>query len=186
MSQAAILIADGFEEIEAMTIVDVLRRADISIDLAGLDLEPKKGAHGVFVLPEISVDDIKSENYQMLILPGGQPGTNNLMAEPRVLKLVQDFYQTNKYLAAICAAPLVFGKLRILDEKEAACYPGCEKGLGQAKISDKKVVQSKNIITSQGPATAFCFALFLVEILKNKETAQKVQSGLLLPGSYCL
>ncbi|PKL15082.1 MAG: DJ-1 family protein [Spirochaetae bacterium HGW-Spirochaetae-6] len=185
MPRTTLLLADGFEEIETMTIVDVLRRADISVALAGLDLEPKKGSHGVFVLPEISVDDIKSENYQMLILPGGQPGTNHLMADLRVLRLIREFHQSNKYLAAICAAPMVLAKAGVLGEKEATCYPGCEKGLGQAKVLDKKVVQSNNIITSRGPATAFCFALLLVEILRDKATADQVGKGLLLPPTYC-
>ena len=170
-----VLLATGFEEIEAITIVDVLRRAGISTLLAGIAPPPIAGGHGIRVAPDCSIDDIAT--YDALVLPGGNPGYINLERDQRVLKLIRATYEAGKYVAAICAAPHVLGVAGIMEGVTATCYPGIE--IAGAQRVEERVVRHGTIITSQGPGTAIDFALDLVEVLTTKENAREVRKALL-------
>lgn len=168
-------LAPGFEEIETMAIVDILRRGEVEVYLAGTTEPPVASARGVKVIPDILIDDI--EDYDAVVLPGGNPGYVNLAGDERVLKLVKDAYKAGKYVAAICAAPSVLGKAGIMEGITATHYPGIEV-IG-AKYTNEKVMRDGNIITSQGPGTAIDFALFLVEIFMGKATSETVREAIL-------
>jgi 4-methyl-5(b-hydroxyethyl)-thiazole monophosphate biosynthesis len=170
-----VLLATGFEELEAVTIVDVLRRAGISVLLAGIAPPPIEGGHGIKVVPDLSIDDVTT--YDALVLPGGSPGYVNLERDQRVLKLIRAAYDAGKYVGAICAAPHVLGVAGIMKGATATCYPGIE--IAGAQRVEERVVRYGTIITSQGPGTAIDFAIDLVEVLTNKENAQEVRKALL-------
>jgi 4-methyl-5(b-hydroxyethyl)-thiazole monophosphate biosynthesis len=161
-----VLLATGFEELEAVTIVDVLRRAGISVLLAGIAPPPIEGGHGIKVVPDLSIDDVTT--YDALVLPGGSPGYVNLERAA---------YDAGKYVGAICAAPHVLGVAGIMGGARATCYPGIE--IPGAQRVEERVVRHGTIITSQGPGTAIDFAVDLVEVLTNKENAQEVRKALL-------
>jgi len=170
-----VLLAPGFEELEAVTIVDVLRRAGISVLLAGIAPPPIEGGHGIKVMTDLSIDDVTT--YDALVLPGGNPGYINLERDQRVLKLIRAAYDAGKYVGAICAAPHVLGVAGIMEGATATCYPGIE--IAGAKRVEERVVRHGTIITSQGPGTAIDFALDLVEVLTNTENAREVKNALL-------
>ena len=170
-----VLLAPGFEELEAVTIVDVLRRAGISVLLAGITSPPIEGGHGIKVMTDLSIDDVTT--YDALVLPGGNPGYINLERDQRVLKLIRAAYDAGKYVGAICAAPHVLGVAGIMDGATATCYPGIE--IAGAKRVEERVVRHGTIITSQGPGTAIDFALDLVEVLTSTKNAREVKNALL-------
>jgi len=170
-----VLLAPGFEELEAVTIVDVLRRAGISVLLAGIAPPPIEGGHGIKVMTDLSIDDVTT--YDALVLPGGNPGYLNLERDQRVLKLIRAAYDAGKYVGAICAAPHVLGVAGIMDGATATCYPGIE--IAGAKRVEERVVRHGTIITSQGPGTAIDFALDLVEVLTSTKNAREVKNALL-------
>ena len=169
-----IFLATGFEEIEAISVVDILRRADIKVETISISGNLSViGAHNIEISADALFDKTDFSDGDMLILPGGQPGTNNLNACEKLKKLIQNYYDQNKYIAAICAAPLIFGEMGLLKYKKAVCYPGYENQLLGAEIAEnERVVVSDNIITSKGAGTAIEFSLKLVEILVGKETAE--------------
>ena len=170
-----VLLAPGFEELEAVTIVDVLRRAGISVLLAGIASPPIEGGHGIKVMTDLSIDDVTT--YDALVLPGGNPGYINLERDQRVLKLIRAAYDAGKYVGAICAAPHVLGVAGIMEGATATCYPGIE--IAGAKRVEERVVRHGTIITSQGPGTAIDFALDLVEVLTSTKNAREVKNALL-------
>jgi 4-methyl-5(b-hydroxyethyl)-thiazole monophosphate biosynthesis len=171
-----VLLAPGFEELEAVTIVDVLRRAGISVLLAGIAPPPIEGGHGIKIVPDLSIDDVAT--YGALVLPGGNPGYINLERDQRVLKLIRAAYDAGKYVGAICAAPHVLGVAGIMEGATATCYPGIEIPGAQC-VEEERVVRQGTIITSQGPGTAIDFAVALIEVLTTKENAQEVRKALL-------
>ncbi len=173
--KVVVLLAPGFEELEAVTIVDVLRRGGISVLLAGIVDPPVVGGHGIKITSDVSIDDVKA--YDALVLPGGNPGYLNLERDQRVLSLVREAYDAGKYIGAICAAPHVLGEAGIMEGVTATCYPGIE--IAGAKRVDKPLVRHGTIITSQGPGTAMGFALDLVEVLTTKENQREVRKALL-------
>lgn len=181
MRKVYLFLAEGFEEIEAIATVDMLRRADIDINTISItnNLEVK-GAHGIKVSADALFQNTNFNDGQMLILPGGMPGTLNLQQFEPLKKLIESYANANKYLAAICAAPLIYGQMDLLKGKEATCYPGFEQQLTEAIHSNKPVVVSDRFITSAGPGTVFQFALKLIEILSNKNQAATVAKGMLL------
>ncbi|MGV8146939.1 MAG: DJ-1 family glyoxalase III [Alkaliphilus sp.] len=174
-----IFIADGFEEIEVMTIIDILRRADIDTKLVSVDGYELIGAHGIRLLADIHIGVIDEDNMKMLVLPGGMPGTTNLENSLELIGVIKRADKNNVLIAAICAAPMVLGKLKLLEGKKATCYPGFEKHLIGAKVVERKVIKDKNIITSRGPGTASDFAFKIVEVLKNKEISIQLKEGML-------
>ncbi len=165
MNKIIILLADGFEEIEALAPLDVLRRLNQEVKLVSLNssLEVTSSHNVKFVADTIFNADLL--NYNALIIPGGMPGAKNLRDDERVISLVKEFNKENKLIAAICAGPIVLGRANILVDKEVTCYPGFENELNALECKNLKVVRDKNIITSQGPATAFDFAFTIAEYL---------------------
>ena len=175
--------ADGFEEIEAVTIVDVLRRAGVdtkSVSVTG-SLEVC-GSHDIKVRADMLIEDADYNSCEMIVLPGGMPGTTNLLASEKLRENIVSFAEKGKRLAAICAAPMVFGKLGVLKGKKAVIYPGMEENLTDANVCDRQVtvVTDGNITTSRGPGTALGFSLELVEILKSEEEASRLRKAMIV------
>jgi len=181
MSKAAVIFAPGFEEIEALTVVDVLRRCNIYVDIVGTKNEAIEGSHNVKISPDKNIDDVNINEYDALILPGGAPGYINLREDERVINLLKNAFENNKIIAAICASPTVLAHAGILNGKKATVYPGMEDEIreGGAIVDNSLVVQDGNIITSRGPATAMLFALKLAEILAGEDVAEEVRKKLL-------
>ncbi len=176
MSKALVLLATGFEEIETVTIVDVLRRAGVEVIVAGLVPNVVEGAHGMKFVPDKSIVDVKVEDFDAVIVPGGNPGYKNLRKDSRVLKMIKEAFNSGKLTAAICAAPSVLSDTGILKGKNCTIYPGMADELksGGGKPKQDIVVVDGNIITSRGPATALPFAITLAEKLAGKEVAEAV------------
>jgi 4-methyl-5(b-hydroxyethyl)-thiazole monophosphate biosynthesis len=180
MAKVVIILADGFEELEAVAIIDVLRRAGIEVVSAGLHEGPVSSARHIKVIPDTVIDTISSDDFDMLVLPGGMPGASNLNADERVGGLIRDFNSKGKMTGAICAAPFVLANAGILDGKRVTSYPSFKDKLGAAIYEEKTVVEDGNILTSRGPGTALCFALAIVEKLAGKEKAQQIKEAMLL------
>lgn len=178
MPRVLVLLAQGCEEIEAVTVIDILRRAGIEVISAGLDAHPVRASRGVMLLPDTTLDEALKHNYDMVVLPGGQPGTNNLKADVRVLNLVRQMAADDRYVAAICAAPSVLASAGLLDGKHAACYPGTLDDFPRVQQQPAAVVEDGKLITSRGPGTAMDFALTLVERLVGKAKRQEAEAGL--------
>lgn len=173
-------LAEGFEEVEALTAVDVLRRADIDVRTVSVTGERTvKGTHGINVEADMLYEDSDYEKCEMIVLPGGLPGATNLGDHEGLIAHIKCFADNGKKLAAICAAPMVFGTCGILEGKRATIYPGMEDCLKGATATGEAVAIDGNIITGQGPALAMEFALALVEAMKGKEAADEVAADLL-------
>ena len=178
--KVAVHFAEGFEEIEALAPVDILRRAEIEcVTVSVTGNKEVSSTRGVKVLADKLIDDVDYSDIDMLILPGGMPGTKNLGQSKKLLEIILKFYNEKKWLAAICAAPSVFGELGILKNETAVCYPGVEEKLEGANIGSEKCVVSNKIITSKGPGTAMDFSFKIVEVLKNIETAEKLKKEMI-------
>ena len=173
-----VLFADGSEELEAVTVVNILRRAGVSVTLAGLNAGALRGSRGTLLVPDATLDDAMMRSYDMVVLPGGQPGTDNLKADARVLKLMQQMSHQGKYVTAICAAPSVLATAGLLDGKQATCFPGALDAFPQVMQQPSAVVEDGKLITSRGPGTAMDFALTLVERLVGKEKQLAVEARL--------
>lgn len=163
MPKAILLLAEGFEEIEAVTVLDVLRRAGVAVTAAALSGLHVRGAHEIVMQADVSLDDVEALDFDALILPGGQPGSTNLQKDARVLALVRRFVNNQKLTAAICAAPTVLETAGVLSGRRATCYPGYE--LPSARFEQSSVVEDGCIVTSRGAGTAFEFAFALVRRL---------------------
>jgi 4-methyl-5(b-hydroxyethyl)-thiazole monophosphate biosynthesis len=176
MAKALVFLATGFEEIETVTVVDVLRRAGVDVTVAGLTPNVTEGKHGMRIVPDKSVDDIKVEDFDAVVAPGGNPGYKNLRKDPRVIAMVKKAFNSNKLVAAICAGPTVLSDAGILEGKACTIYPGMDEELekGGGKPKHDMVVVDGNVITSRGPATALPFALKLAEKLAGKQVAEAV------------
>lgn len=172
-----VFLADGFEETEAMIPVDILRRAGLKVKTVGVTGKTVKGAHGISVVADIEIEDANDE-LELALLPGGIPGADNLRANEKVCRIVTETYNRGKTVAAICAAPYILGELGLLKGKEAICYPGFEKQLYGAKISDKNVVKDGNVITAVGMGASLKFALAIVESLVSKEKNDQIKKAI--------
>ncbi|MBD3242346.1 MAG: DJ-1 family protein [Chitinivibrionales bacterium] len=177
-ARATIVLADGFEETEAITTIDLLRRGGVTVTVAGLNDSRVTGAHDIVVETDTTLPEA-SPDFDAIVLPGGQPGTTNLGNDQALLKLLRQSYDQGRLCAAICAAPSVLGKAGILDQKTATCYPGFEPQLHGAVLSDKAVVIDGNVITSRGPGTAIPFAIELIAYLVDRATANTVAEKVL-------
>lgn len=174
-------LADGFEEIEALTVVDVLRRADIAVQSVSMtDSRMVRGAHDITVATDLLFQEADYGKCEMIVLPGGMPGTTNLANHEGLANQLNAFAQNGKWLAAICAAPSVLGKLSLLEGKCATSYPGFENQLLGAGYSEERVVRDGNLITSRGPGTATEFSLELVKVLKNEQTAAALRNAMIV------
>lgn len=179
MKKVAVLLADGFEEIEALTAVDMLRRARIYVDTVSVaDDYIVHGAHGINVQTEDLFDEVNFAEFDMLVLPGGMPGTVNLEEHEGVRGVIQDFYESGRFVGAICAAPGILGGMGLLKGRRAACYPSVEEKLSGAVIAKVPVVQDGTIITSRGMGTAIDFSLKLIEVLTDKTKADEIAASI--------
>lgn len=178
MSKVLVPLAQGCEEIEAVTIIDILRRAGIEVISAGLDAHPVRASRGTVLVPDTTLDAALKQEFDMVVLPGGQPGTNNLKADARIIGLLQHMAQQGKHVAAICAAPSVLASAGLLDGKRATSFPGSLHGFAKVQLQTTAVVEDGKLITSRGPGTAMDFALTLVERLAGKAKREEVEAGL--------
>lgn len=173
MKKAVLFLAEGFEEVEALTPVDVLRRAGIMVTTVSISNELNvTGAHQITVTADALFNDIEYKSADILVLPGGIPGATNLYNHKDLRTLLQDFARENKLIAAICAAPMILGELGLLKGKIVTCYPGFESHLKGANVTTQSVVTDENIITGKGVGVAMAFSLRLVEILTDEQTAK--------------
>jgi 4-methyl-5(b-hydroxyethyl)-thiazole monophosphate biosynthesis len=180
MPRVVVVLADGFEEVEAMSIIDILRRAEIDAVIAGLHDGYITSSRKVKVLPDTAIDMIKAGDFDMIVLPGGQPGSDTMHADARVISLLKDFSHKGKLLGAICAAPIVLAKAGVLQGKHVTSFPAYQDRLGGGIYEETAVVMDGNIMTSRGPGTALAFALAIVERLVSKEKAQKIRAAMLI------
>lgn len=173
MKQAYIFLAEGFEEMEAVAPLDMLRRAGVDAKFVSVTGERVvTGAHGIAYLADALFADVDFSAADALVLPGGMPGTTNLQAHQGLAGLLKDAYAQGKLVCAICAAPMVLGGLGILEGRTATIYPGMEAHLTGAEPSAERVCVDGNVVTSRGPATAVPFGLEIVELLAGKEAAE--------------
>lgn len=177
--KAYIFLADGFEEIEAITPIDLLRRANIEITSISIsNSKTVVGAHNISIEADSLFSDLNFENAELLILPGGMPGTKNLDEHAGLKKILEQQVIQGKLIAAICAAPSILGKMNLLKDKEATCYPGFENQLIGASLSESKVIQSGAIITAMGAGVAIEFSLKIIENLKGKAVADQIANSI--------
>ncbi|MFW6000814.1 MAG: DJ-1 family glyoxalase III [Halanaerobium sp.] len=179
MQKILIPLAKGFEEIEAITNIDVLRRAGFNVITAGIDGKNIKGDHGVKIEADIDIKDIKKEEISDVVLPGGMPGAANLRDSSELLQIIRDVYQRGGLCAAICAAPMVLEAADILENKNATSYPGFDDQMDSANYKTDRVVKDGNIITGRGPGVALEFALAVVEYLADKDSADELKKAML-------
>ena len=179
MSKVYVFLAEGFEEIEGLTVVDLLRRANIETEMVSV-MEGKqiKGSHGIKVTADSMFADVDFSDADLLVLPGGMPGTLNLGKHEGLCELLKKQYAEEKMIAAICAAPSVFGQLGLLEGRVATCYPGFEEELIGAEVLTQGVVTDGQFITSKGLGTAIDFSLELVRLLVSEECAEQISKAI--------
>ncbi len=178
MKTVLVPLAQGCEEIEAVTVIDILRRAGVTVVSAGLDGEPVRASRGTVLVPDTTLDEALKQAYDMVVLPGGQPGTNNLKADARIIALTQHMARQEKYVAAVCAAPSVLAAAGLLEGRRATSFPGALSGFPGVRLQDAAVVEDGRLITSRGPGTAMDFALALVEKLAGRAKRDEVEAAL--------
>ena len=178
--RVSVFLADGFEEIEGLTVVDLLRRAGVEVTTVSITEKLTiHGAHKIDVQADKMFEEVDYQNEDMIVLPGGMPGTLNLGAHEGVKKVLEQFYEAKKYIGAICAAPSVLGKYGMLDGRKATSYPGFEEQLNCAEYVTEPVAVADFIITSRGLGTAIDFALTLIGILTGKEKAEEISRSII-------
>jgi 4-methyl-5(b-hydroxyethyl)-thiazole monophosphate biosynthesis len=178
MSKVIVLLANGFEEIEAVTIIDILRRGCVEVITASLEELTVTGSHGIKLIADSVLDTVLEAQFDMIVLPGGMSGTTNLKGDQRVLQLVRRMAQQGKYVAAICAAPSVLAEAGLLDGRNATSYPGSLDAYPNVHRQEAAIVEDGKIITSTSPGSAMDFALILLERLVDVEQRQKIEAGL--------
>lgn len=179
MGKIAIFLADGHEEIEALTVVDICRRCGLEIDMVSITEDNwVKSSHNVTVKTDLVFSQAVFSEYEMLVLPGGMPGTKNLEAHEGLMAQVDAFYKNGKYIAAICAAPSIFGHKGILKGRKACCYPGMENHLEGAAVTGGPVEISDHVITSRGMGTAIEFALAIAGVFCGREKADEMAGAI--------
>ena len=183
MATVLVPLAQGCEELEAVTIIDLLRRAEINVITASLDGDTITASRGVKLIADASLDEVINREFDMIVLPGGLPGANYLDEDERIHGMLKTMSREGKYTAAICAAPKVLANAGLLQGKNATSYPGFidKMDLPQTRVLDETVVIDDKVITSRGPGTAMDFALTLIEKLSGKEKRDAVEAGLLRP-----
>ena len=178
--KAIIVLAEGFEEIEAVTIIDILRRAGIDVTVTGLANTKVSGSHAINVVTDKKLDEVEFD-FDACVFPGGMPGATNLASSEKIKSLIQKMNSDGKLIAAICASPaIVLAPIGILKNKSATCYPGLQENFGKdTNYKEDNVIIDGNIITSRGPGTALVFSLAIVEKLIGKESADKLKKATL-------
>jgi protein deglycase len=180
MPTVLVPLAEGFEELEAVSIIDILRRADIEVVVAGLTDGPVRASKGTRILPDATLDEALQRDYDMVVLPGGMPGASNLNDDARVQELLKKMANSGKFTGAICAAPMVLANAGLLDGKRATSFPGFvdQMNLPTTEYTGAPVECDGKVITSRGAGTALDFALTLVEALVGREKRDEVEAKL--------
>ena len=180
MAHVLVPLAQGCEELEAVTITDLLTRAGIHVVTAGLDDEPVTASRGMRLIPDMNLDQALQQDYDMIVLPGGLPGADHLNHDARIQTLIKKMAAENKYTAAICAAPKVFAAAGLLNHRKATSYPGSidPNKIDGLDYRDETVVVDGKLVTSRGPGTAMDFALTLIELLLGKAKRDEVEAAL--------
>lgn len=180
MARVLVPLAQGCEELEAVTIIDLLRRADIEVVTAALDTQPVTASRGVVLIADVELDQVLDDDFDMMVLPGGLPGSDNLDNDPRIHRLLRQLQEKGRYIAAICAAPKVLANAGLLAGKQAVSYPGVidAMDLPSTRVLQRAVVIDDKVITSRGPGTAMDFALALIEQLLGSERRESVETAL--------
>lgn len=180
MPKVIVPLADGVEEIEAVIVIDTLRRADFEVSAVGITPSPITASRQVKLLPDTSWHDIQTGHYDAIVLPGGATGAENLAAHDGLLTALREFNDTGKLVAAICAAPAVLETAGVLGHRRATSYPTFADKLGDVDYREERVVTDGNCITSRGPGTAFDFALAIICYFEGEEAARKIAEPMLL------
>ena len=180
MSRVLVPLAQGCEELEAITITDLLTRAGFDVVTAGLDDRPIKASRGMTLLPDTTIDKVLNDSFDLVVLPGGLPGADHLRDDVHVQTILKNQVSANKPVAAVCAAPKALASAGLLEGKTVTCYPGSlnDSGLTNTHISSSAIEIDGNVITSRGPGTAMDFALTLIELLKGKQKRDEVEQQL--------
>ena len=187
MANPSVLVplAQGCEELEAVTVIDLLRRAGITVTSAGLDARPVTASRGTVLVPDTTLDQVLHQEFDMIVLPGGQPGADHLRDDARVQQLLKRQAAADRYVAAICAAPRALAQAGLLDGRRATSFPGSLEGCPVENLrylTDPVVVDGK-IVTSRGPGTAMDFALTLIELLSGRDAREQVEKPLQRPAA---
>lgn len=179
-----VFLANGFEEVEALTVVDYLRRMDVEVDTVSITQDKQvNGSHDIPVLADKIIDEIDQvDSYDGVVIPGGMPGATNLRDNPRVIEIVKEIDKKGKLAAAICAGPIVLEKAGVIEGKKVTSYPGFEDQLSSGVYQEENVVRDHNIITARGPALAVDFAIEIVKYLLGEEKANELKKGILYKG----
>jgi 4-methyl-5(b-hydroxyethyl)-thiazole monophosphate biosynthesis len=180
MSRVLVPLAPGFEEIEAVTIIDVLRRAGIAVDVGGTEPGPITGSHGITVTPDRPLAGIDAAAYDLIALPGGMPGTLNLREHPEVRRVLRELAERGRYTTAICAAPIVLKAAGLTAGRSVTSHPSVAPELADSAYRDEPVVRDGPVITSRGVGTAIEFALALVETLADRATADRLRAQMVV------
>ena len=178
ITRVLVPLAQGCEELEAVTIIDLLRRAEIHVVTAGLDSNPVTASRKTVLIPDTDLDTALKDDYDMVVLPGGLPGSDHLENDERIKNILLKMANSEKYTAAICAAPKVLSNAGLLKDKKATCYPTVLESNNDTEITNEAVVIDGKVITSRGPGTAMDFSLSLIEVLEGKEKRDEVEKGL--------
>lgn len=179
MKKVIVLLANGFEEIEALATVDIIRRANLTCDMVSIEEEMVETSHGMFVKADKTIKNIE-DSYDAIILPGGMPGAKNLKENNEVIKLIKKFNSEGKLLGAICAAPIVLYEAGILQGKNYTCYPGFEKDMVGCMYTGAMIEKYGNIITGKGPGAAFDFAFTILRELGYETLLNSIKTGMLI------
>lgn len=183
MTKVLVPLAEGCEEMEAVIIIDTFRRAGWEVSAVGLESGPVRASRGVQLLPDCSWEEIRPEEFDLIVLPGGGGGTDRLKADERVINTVRTFHADGKWVAAVCAGPLVLQEAGLLDGRRATCHPSVAEQLTSADRVSDRVVIDRGVITSQGPGTSFEFALAIIAEVDGQQKADQIGSAMVLPGS---
>jgi 4-methyl-5(b-hydroxyethyl)-thiazole monophosphate biosynthesis len=178
MPKVLIPLAEGCEELEAVTIIDLLRRANITVTVAGLAAGPVTASHGVVLMPETTLDQVLDQDFDLVVLPGGLGGMQRLEADRRIAALLRRMSEQGRFIAAICAAPKVLVSAGLVKDREITAYPGVLDAQSGVRLSSAAVVRDGTFITSRGPGTAMDFALTLIEALCDRQTRDTVETAL--------
>ncbi|TCK16842.1 4-methyl-5(b-hydroxyethyl)-thiazole monophosphate biosynthesis [Thiogranum longum] len=181
MASVLVPLAQGCEELEAVTVIDLMRRAGIDVVTAGLDDQPVKASRGTVLVPDTTLDEALTHNYDMLVLPGGLPGADHLDRDPRIHALLKEMASAGRYTAAICAAPKVLAHSGLLEGRQVTSFPGVLDDVSGVDYRTDAVVEDGTVITSRGPGTAMDFALALIERLVGKAKRDEVEVALQRP-----
>jgi 4-methyl-5(b-hydroxyethyl)-thiazole monophosphate biosynthesis len=178
MTRVLVPLAQGCEELEAVTIIDILRRSEIDVVTAGLDDGPVTGSRGTRLIPDCTLDEALGEDYDMVALPGGLPGSDHLAADERVTRLLRSMNESGRFVGAICAAPKVLARSGLLEGKRATAFPGVLQKENHSDITGDAVTRDGTVITSRSVGTAMDFALGIIEALQGRVQRERIEASL--------